>query len=262
MTLDGPPTELAGRVRALADGRPGRLGNAAIAGGFRARPSYRPNDPARPTVCLVHGINSTSGSFVHLVPELERAGYGVVLYDFPFNRDLDESAAAFADAWRAFRDEHGEHRPWAIVGHSMGALLARSYVEGPDYGDDVAALILIGPPNEGSAMAKAQGLLQWIEGFTAAREGAGAGPGRPERRHRRGGRGPVAGQRLPRSAGRIRPLARASLTTSWPATPASSTPRPGRRIEARYRTRPAPGRPARRAWPGWPSATSAPSSTS
>src|SRR5262249_9046219 len=34
--------------------------------GFRALASYRPNDPGRQTVCLVHGMNSSSGSFIHM----------------------------------------------------------------------------------------------------------------------------------------------------------------------------------------------------
>ena len=64
--------------------------------GMRAMASYRPNDPARPTICLVHGLNSSSGGFVHMIPWLEEAGYGLVVYDYPFNRRLGESCAAFA----------------------------------------------------------------------------------------------------------------------------------------------------------------------
>jgi len=99
---------------------------------------------------------------------LEREGYGIVLYDYPFSRDLDETAPAFETAWKAFRNEAGERAPWAILCHSMGALLARSYVEGENYQGDVAALVLIGPPNRGSELARAQALLEWIEGLQAA----------------------------------------------------------------------------------------------
>lgn len=142
---------------------------------FRACDSYRPNDPARPTVCLVHGMNSSSGSFVHMVPLLEAAGYGVVLYDYPFNRDLDRLAPAFADDWRGFRQRQREERPWAIVTHSMGALLARAYVEGDDYAKDVTELVMVAPPNQGSAVARAQALFQIIEAAQNAHNGPARG---------------------------------------------------------------------------------------
>jgi pimeloyl-ACP methyl ester carboxylesterase len=138
------------------------------AGGFRARASYQANDPARPTVCLIHGMNSSSGSFVHMIPSLEAAGFGVVVYDYRFNRDLDRLAPEFLRDWRAFRKQVGERRPWAIVTHSMGALLARWYVEGDDYAGDVSDLLMIAPPHGGSAVARAQTLFQIIEAAQAA----------------------------------------------------------------------------------------------
>ena len=64
--------------------------------GMRALGSYRPNDPRRPTVCLVHGLNSSSGGFVHMIPWLKEAGYGIVVYDYPFNRSIAESCQGFA----------------------------------------------------------------------------------------------------------------------------------------------------------------------
>ncbi|MEW4567460.1 alpha/beta fold hydrolase [Tautonia sp. JC769] len=136
--------------------------------GLHPRPSYRPNDPTRPTVCLIHGINSTSGSFVHLAPLLEREGYGVVLYDYPYNQELSRTIPAFVASLRAFREQHQDARPWSILSHSMGALLARSYVEGPHYADDVASLILIGPPNAGSALAPAQDMIQMLEALRSS----------------------------------------------------------------------------------------------
>jgi len=155
------------RLRDLAE-RAGREVARRSRYGMHARPSYRPNDPARPTVCLIHGLNSTSGVFKHMVGPIEAAGYGVVAYDFPYNRDLDETSPAFGRDWAEFRRASGDARPWAIVAHSMGSLLARTYVEDDAaYGRDVSSLILIAPPNRGSSLAKAQTLVQMIQGAQA-----------------------------------------------------------------------------------------------
>ena len=32
------------------------------------------NDSSRPTICLVHGLNSSSERFIHMIPWLEEAG--------------------------------------------------------------------------------------------------------------------------------------------------------------------------------------------
>ncbi|MDR3621527.1 MAG: alpha/beta fold hydrolase [Paludisphaera borealis] len=135
---------------------------------MRARESYRPNDPDRPTICLVHGVNSSSGGFVHFIPPLEEAGYGIVVYDYPFNQKLDDSCAQFQADWLAFRKQAGETRPWTILAHSMGALVARSYVEGAGRNaGDVDSLILIAPVNQGAHIARLQPVLQMISGMRA-----------------------------------------------------------------------------------------------
>ncbi len=136
--------------------------------GMRALKSYRANDPMRPTVCLVHGLNSSSGGFVHMIPWLEEAGYGIVVYDYPFNRSIAESCQRFTRDWVAFRAESTDRLPWSIVAHSMGALLARSMVEektGPEH--DVCSLILIAPVNQGSQLAKVQTVMQFMNGLQA-----------------------------------------------------------------------------------------------
>ena len=89
-------------------------------------------------------------------------------YDFPYNRDLDETSPAFGRDWLDFRRKSGDTRPWAIVAHSMGGLLARSYVEGEaGFAGDVSALILIAPPNGGSTLAKGQTFLQMVQNLQA-----------------------------------------------------------------------------------------------
>jgi pimeloyl-ACP methyl ester carboxylesterase len=179
LVLTIPPTRLGQATREdwriRLDGLAGRIAaeeKRRESYGMGALKSYRPNDPSRPTVCLVHGLNSTSSVFLHMVEPLEAAGYGIVVYDFPYNRDLDLSAAAFNRDWAQFRKDWGETRPWAIVSHSMGGLLARSYVEDDrSYGNDVASMILIAPVNGGSNLSQAQTLLQMIQGLKAVNRG-------------------------------------------------------------------------------------------
>ncbi len=136
--------------------------------GMRGLASYRPNDPQRPTVCLVHGINSSSGGFVHVIPLLEQAGYGIVVFDYPYNQRLDDSCAQFRRDWVAFRKAAEENQPWAILAHSMGALVARSYVEAEGRADrDVASMILIAPVNGGAHIARIQPVFQTISSLFA-----------------------------------------------------------------------------------------------
>ena len=156
-------------AKRLADlgSRAEREARRRLSYGFHALKSYRPNDLERPTICLVHGMNSSSYGFVHMIPLLEQAGFGVVVYDYAYNRDLDESCRRFARDWATFRLEMGERRPWALVGHSMGTLISRAYVEGADYGGDVSALVLIAPVNQGSHLAQTQTLLQFANSLMA-----------------------------------------------------------------------------------------------
>ncbi|WP_165248991.1 esterase/lipase family protein [Paludisphaera soli] len=137
---------------------------------MRARASYRPNDPSRPTVCLVHGLNSSSGGFVHMIPLLEEAGYGIVTFDYPDNQKLDDSCEEFRADWKAFREAAGERRAWSVLTHSMGALVARAYIEGPGRGaGDVDSFIMIAPVNQGAHIARLQPVLQMISRMSAVK---------------------------------------------------------------------------------------------
>lgn len=165
-----PPAQLTDRLGRLVEiARSASRSGARY--GFHARDSYRPNDAVRPTICLLHGINASSRSFVHLVPLLEAEGYGVILYDYAYNGDLDELGDAFAREVSEFRDLHADRAPWTMVTHSMGGLLARDYVEGDAFGHDVTRLVMIGPPNQGAATAQGQAVLRWIDALRASDQG-------------------------------------------------------------------------------------------
>jgi len=159
--------EWAARLQRLAE-RASEAATRKQSYGMRARPSYRANDPTRPTVCLVHGLNSSSGGFVHMIPQLEEAGYGIVIYDYPFNRRIAESCAGFSRDWSDFRRRAHDKQPWVIVAHSMGSLVARSLVEDDaNWAGDVSALILIAPVNHGSHLSRVQTAYQLINGLKA-----------------------------------------------------------------------------------------------
>jgi pimeloyl-ACP methyl ester carboxylesterase len=131
--------------------------------GMHALNSYDPKDAKRKTICLVHGLNSSAEVFVHWIEPLEKAGFGLVVYEYPYNRDLESTAAEFGEDLRRFRTEWNDQRPWAIVTHSMGGLVAREYVEGPTFTRDISELLLIAPPNRGSAIAGAQAVIQLLK---------------------------------------------------------------------------------------------------
>ena len=103
-----------------------------------------------------------------MIPWLEESGYGIVVYDYPFNRSIAESCQRFARDWAAFRAQVKDRLPWSIVAHSMGALLARSLVEDDrSWARDACSLITIAPVNQGSQLAKVQTVMQFMKGLQA-----------------------------------------------------------------------------------------------
>ena len=136
--------------------------------GMRARPSYRPNDPGRPTVCLVHGLNSSSGGFVHMFDDLEDAGYGLVVFDYPFNQRLEDSCASSATTgWPSGRRpaRRVPGRSWPI---RWGRWWRGRTSRREDRADrDVASLIMIAPVNQGAHIARIQPVYQTLSSLFA-----------------------------------------------------------------------------------------------
>jgi pimeloyl-ACP methyl ester carboxylesterase len=111
-------------------------------------------------VLLVHGLDEPGSIWDDLVPALQAAGHAVWELRYPNDQGIDRSAEFLAAHWSALPPE----RPVAIVGHSMGGLVAREFVSrlwrAGMPGPGIAGVVLVGTPNRGSDWAR---LRVWLE---------------------------------------------------------------------------------------------------
>jgi pimeloyl-ACP methyl ester carboxylesterase len=116
-------------------------------------------NPDAPLVILIHGLDGDAGTCVDLAGLMKADGYQTATFAYPADQPLDESAALFASHMKALHDVFPNLRI-DLVTESMGGLIARRYVEGPQYAGGVDRFILIAPPNEGSTWTHASLLLK------------------------------------------------------------------------------------------------------
>lgn len=107
----------------------------------------------RPLVVLIHGLDSGPGYFNDLSALLEEQGHQAARFEYPNDQSIAESGKLLARELAELQASHSGMR-LELVAHSMGALVARSYVEGPDYAGNVDRLILLAPPNHGSTYSR------------------------------------------------------------------------------------------------------------
>jgi triacylglycerol esterase/lipase EstA (alpha/beta hydrolase family) len=113
---------------------------------------HRKQQEALPTL-LVHGYAQTRSDFFVMGWRLFRKGRGR-LYGVnysPFG-SIERAADTLAAAVARVRAETGAEKVH-IVAHSMGGLVSRYYIEQRG-GDDVAALVMIGSPQQGTSRAR------------------------------------------------------------------------------------------------------------
>lgn len=116
-------------------------------------------DPQKPMVVLVHGLEGDAASCGDLAKLLNSSGYQTAFFAYPGERSAARNAALFAQQMIALHQQYPKVRV-DLVTESMGALLARDYVEGPEYLGGVDHLIMIAPPNGGSRWAPYSILLK------------------------------------------------------------------------------------------------------
>jgi triacylglycerol lipase len=110
-------------------------------------------EPGEVPLLLVHGYTCNRGSWWRLRRRLERAGHcvGTVDLDAMFGA-IDAGVEPLAKRIEALCRETGAGKV-ALVGHSMGGLVCRAYLErhGPQR---VARLVTLGTPHQGSWLAR------------------------------------------------------------------------------------------------------------
>jgi pimeloyl-ACP methyl ester carboxylesterase len=111
-------------------------------------------------VVLLHGLGRSKASFRHLRVALERDDYEVADINFPSTR---RSVREHADAIAALLARAEGIRTVSFVTHSLGGIVARDLLsrEG-EWKKNLKAerLVMIAPPNRGSAVAEA--LKDWL----------------------------------------------------------------------------------------------------
>ncbi len=106
-------------------------------------------------VLLLHGLGSTRAVFVALRRELRNRGFHHVesaTYS-PLIRDVRTAAQLLADRVQQVRERSGQDRIH-IVGHSLGGLIARYYVQRLGGDAYVDVLVTVGTPHQGTHAAR------------------------------------------------------------------------------------------------------------
>ncbi|NTU82724.1 MAG: alpha/beta fold hydrolase [Chloroflexales bacterium] len=93
----------------------------------------------------------------NFVSSFVKAGYTrdldlfVAFYDW--RKSVKDSASMYLKPWIDRAKQRSGAKKVMLVGHSMGGLVSRSYIQSKAYADDVEELITVGTPHRGSAEA-------------------------------------------------------------------------------------------------------------
>lgn len=112
-------------------------------------------DPQSTPILLLHGLVDNRSVFTRLRTSLAREGFGRLLsLNYPvLTGDIRAAAHNLADAVERICDRTGASR-LHIVGHSMGGLIARYYVQLLAGDQRVHTLVTVGTPHHGTATAR------------------------------------------------------------------------------------------------------------
>lgn len=127
-------------------------------------------------VVLLHGLARTSMSMNKMQSELDKAGYRTANIGYPSRHFTIEELAEIAvpDGLATCRGQ-GDVSRIHFVTHSLGGILVRQYLSNHDI-DELGRVVMLGPPNQGSAAADRLGGLpgfRWLNGPAGRQLGKG-----------------------------------------------------------------------------------------
>ena len=102
-------------------------------------------------VILLHGLGRTPLSMLPLKFTLDRAGYRTVNQGYPsLVQSVEELSGTFVPEALS-KCESAPEAPIHFVGHSLGGILVRQYLQDHDVPDG-SRMVMLGPPNHGSEL--------------------------------------------------------------------------------------------------------------
>lgn len=128
-------------------------------------------DGSVPLVILIHGLDCNRSNWTPMAEMLAGEGFQVAYFAYASDQPLSDSARQLTDQMAALRQTF-PNVPIHFIAHSMGALVARAFVEGPDYPamGGVKSFILLAPPNHGTKWAKFRAALEVEEHYKLWRD--------------------------------------------------------------------------------------------
>jgi triacylglycerol esterase/lipase EstA (alpha/beta hydrolase family) len=110
-------------------------------------------DSSHPPVILLHGLFQNRSCLFWLQHRLKAAGYQqVISINTPPWRDIESLSEELAKKVDELRI-HSKSEKVILVGHSMGGLIARNYVQSRGGSNHVTAMVTLGSPHHGSKLA-------------------------------------------------------------------------------------------------------------
>jgi pimeloyl-ACP methyl ester carboxylesterase len=130
--------------------------------GLKLPDHWQDTDGTKSLVILVHGFNSRSQYMSGLGETVAQRGLPSATFAYPNDESIDADARRLSDSLKIHAQKYPQ-QSIILVTNSMGGLVARAVVEDPELDPgNVRRLIMIAPPNHGSALAQtAHGLDVW-----------------------------------------------------------------------------------------------------
>jgi pimeloyl-ACP methyl ester carboxylesterase len=107
---------------------------------------------ALPPLILIHGLSTNAGSWLYMAKVLDKTGYNVSTYVYSsFFVSLDAILRGLDEHVATVERQTGQ-KP-ILIGHSLGGLLSRKWLEEYNGNERVRGIITLGTPHGGSKMA-------------------------------------------------------------------------------------------------------------